>query len=295
MATVKNQLRGWLWAGGITCVGLAGCGKAPNADQAATPAVAVAPADAERPGDPHVAAKPAVVSFNDRFDTAVITEVLDGHHLPPDLTFAGLKTGNLRAAIEQIWPSIKVTDAAGQPVVQIIKMETSEGVVEISLRPDLAPNHVRNMLALTKLGFYNGLRFESNVRQEADIDGQKSRLDLLIAGCPTGTGDAGFGHLGYFVRAEFQPDLKHEAGTVGFWHEEDPDSAGTRFYITLGPAPALDGKFTIVGQVSKGLDVMQRIASQPVKSTDPSSPDSEKPITPASIKKVTIATDSIKN
>ncbi|MCE9534182.1 MAG: peptidylprolyl isomerase, partial [Planctomycetes bacterium] len=110
-------------------------------------------------------------------------------------------------------------------------------------------------------------------------------------GCPTGTGDDGYGHLGYFVRAEFQTDLKHQEGTVGFWHEEDPDSAGTRFYITLGPAPALDGKFTIIGQVTQGLDIVKRIAAQPVQSADPTTAENEKPVKPATIKKVAIFPD----
>jgi len=182
--------------------------------------------------------------------------------------------------VEELWPKIKLTDATGKTIARTLLIETSEGPIEISLRPETAPNHVRNILALAELGYYDGLFFDRNVHQQADVDGDKSRFDLLIAGCPLGTGEDGYGHLGYSILAEFQPDLKHEDGTVGFWHEEDPDSAGTRFYITLGPAPALDGKFTIIGQVSKGLDVVKRIAAQPSRATIPLLPTTRGPFIP---------------
>jgi cyclophilin family peptidyl-prolyl cis-trans isomerase len=220
--------------------------------------------------------------------------VLEGHQLPPDVTFGGMKTGLLRMEIEESWRKIKLTDASGMPLPQTIRIETIEGSIEITLRPEFAPNHVRNMIALTRAGFYDGLQFERVVHQQSELDGQTTRLDMVIAGCPTGTGDDGFGHIGYFMRSEFQQHVKHEAGTVGFWHEEDPDSAGCRFYITLGPAPLLDGKFTIIGSVSKGLDAVHRIASAPRQSVDVS-PENEKPIAPIAIKKASVVELADKN
>jgi peptidyl-prolyl cis-trans isomerase B (cyclophilin B) len=234
----------------------------------------------------------AAIDFGQSFEQAVSTEVLEGQFLPPDATAAGKKTAKLRAAVEAVWPKIKLTDTAGKPVDRIVELETTAGVIEITLQPELAPNHVRNMLALAHLGFYDGLFFERIIRQagpEGD-DGQ-SEPRLVIAGCPKGTGEEGYGHLGYLMRAEFQDDLKHVEGTVGFWHEESPDSAGTRFYIALGPAPALDGRFTIVGHITKGIDIVKLIAAAPVKSDDPASAESEKPAQPTSIKKVSIRPD----
>lgn len=262
-----------------------GCSKsaAPEAPKAGDASLRVEPGAEARDS-----VNAAAVNFEQRFEDAVITEVLDGHHLPPDLTAAGKKTAPVRVAVEKSWASIKLTDAAGKPIPYTLQVETADGPFEITLRPDIAPNHVRNFLALVQAGFYDGLQFERIVRQEVEIEGTKSRLDLILAGCPTGTGDDGYGHIGYFVRAEARPEVKHEAGTVGFWHEEDPDSAGCRFYITLGPAPILDGKFTVVGKVTSGLDVVRKIGSAPVQSPD-SSPENEKPLRPVTIKKVTAA------
>jgi cyclophilin family peptidyl-prolyl cis-trans isomerase len=288
MTTWQKRLRNWAIAGAGLAFGAAGCGKSPAPEPTRAEV-----SGGEKKGDEtpptHTAEKPEspAANFNQSFEAAAFTEVLEGHHLPPDVTAAGLKTGPLRLAVEALWPKVKLTDAAGRPVPYVLRLETGEGSVEITLRPELAPNHVRNFLALAHACFYDGLFFDRNVRQEADVDGKKSRLEMLIAGCPTGTGDDGFGHVGYFLRAEFRPELKHEAGTVGFWHEEEPDSAGCRFYVTLGPAPALDGKFTVVGKVTRGLDVLQAIAAQPVQSPD-SSPENEKPARPVQIKKVTI-------
>jgi cyclophilin family peptidyl-prolyl cis-trans isomerase len=284
MATAR--IRAGLLAGCVATASVAGCGKPAVSEQA--PPIQN-PASTENQPDSTIAAKPALINYHEGFDDAVITDVLDGHHLPPDMTIAGAKTGPLRALIERTWPAVSLTDDAGRPRQPIVRFETAEGPVEIKLRPEWAPNHVRNLMTLAQVGYYDGLFIERNVRQEADVDGQKSRLDLLIAGCPTGTGEDGFGHLGYFVRAEFQPELKHEAGTVGFWHEEDPDSAGVRFYITLGPAPALDGKFTIVGNVTTGLETLRRVASHPTRSSDPASPDSDRPVRPVGIRKASVS------
>ena len=291
MAGWQNRLRKLLvvvsFAGVLLLIG---CGKDTGSD---TPKVnSNGDAGANGSSTAHPSTNNANLNYNQTFEEAVITEVIDGQQLPPNVTIGGKKTGMLRAAIEELWPMIKVTDATGALTPCAVVLETSHGPIEIQLQPGIAPNHVRNFLALTRLGYYDGLCFERIVHQQAEIDGMKTRLDLVVAGCPTGTGDDGFGHIGYFVRAEFQLDLKHAEGTVGFWHEEDPDSAGTRFYITLGPAPLLDDKFTIIGAVSKGLDVVKKIADAPLLSKDVS-PDNEKPVTPVTIQKATVAPDSV--
>lgn len=253
------------------------------------------PNDNKAPGTPSVnntPATPKAVNYDQPFDEAVITEVIDGQHFPPNVTLGGKKTGTLRAGVEELWSKIKLTAAAGTAIPYTVTLNTAEGPIEILLRPEIAPNHVRNFVALAHLGYYDGLCFERIVHQEANSDGVKSRLDLILAGCPTGTGDDGFGHIGYFVRSEFQQDMKHAEGTVGFWHEEDPDSAGTRFYITLGTAPVLDGKFTVIGLVTRGLDVVKKIAGAPLQSKD-MYPDTEKPVKPVIIQKATLAPEIV--
>jgi peptidylprolyl isomerase len=234
----------------LLVAGLAGCTgrpvEVPPAGAPASPAD-VAPAPADR--------------YDQPFDQAATHEVGEEQRPPVERTVAGKSTAAVREAVERTWATIRLTDADGRPVRWAVTLDTEEGAVEIALRPDLAPNHVRNLVALTKAGYYDGLRFDRLVHQEAvSPDGQASIIRLVRLGCPAGTGDPGVGHVGYRLRSEFS-DERHEAGTVGFSRDlADPSSAGVRLYVTLAPAPALDGNFTVVGKVTKGMDVVERIA-----------------------------------
>src|SRR5207244_7503839 len=135
-----------------------------------------------------------------------------------------------------------------------------DGSLTLALLPNVAPNHVRNFVALARAGYYDGLLFEHVIQQEGD--GPDARLELVEAGCPLGTGEAGIGHLGYWLPPEFSDKVKHEEGTVGACRADDPDTAGCRFYITLSKAPVMDGNFTVFGRVTSGLDVVRRIAQR---------------------------------
>src|SRR5262249_4271859 len=138
----------------------------------------------------------------------------------------------------------------------------------------------RNLIALVKTGYYDGLRFDRIVHQEAETpEGARSEIRLVSFGCPAGTGDPGVGHIGYRLKSEFSEE-KHVAGTVGFARDADPSSAGTRLYITLGPAPIRDGNYTIVGKVTKGLDVVAKIAAGKLlpQADDPARELPERPI-----------------
>jgi cyclophilin family peptidyl-prolyl cis-trans isomerase len=208
---------------------------------------------------PEVAVAPEN-KYDQPFDKAVTAELGEDQLPPVERTIGGKSSRDVRAAVARAWPTIPLTSGV-RPIAWTVTLDTAAGEIEIALRPDLAPNHVRNFLALTKVGYYDGLRFDRLVHQEAvSPDGQQSIIRLVRFGCPAGTGDAGIGHVGYRLRSEFT-DEKHEAGTVGFTREADPSSAGVRLYITLAPAPAMDGNFTIIGNVSRGLDVVERIAA----------------------------------
>jgi cyclophilin family peptidyl-prolyl cis-trans isomerase len=219
------------------------------------------PAPAE-PEPPAADVAPAPENKYDQpFDKAVTDELGEDQLPPVERTIGGKSSAAVREAVARAWPTISLTDAGGRPTAWTVTLDTAAGEIEIALRPDLAPNHVRNFLALTKVGYYDGLRFDRLVHQEAvSPDAQRSIIRLVRFGCPAGTGDPGIGHVGYRLRSEFTEE-KHEAGTVGFTREADPSSAGVRLYITLAPAPAMDGNFTIIGKVSKGLDVVERIAA----------------------------------
>lgn len=121
---------------------------------------------------------------------------------------------------------------------------TEEGEILIELYPDVAPNTVANFKALAGKGYYDGLIFHRV------IEGFMAQ-----GGDPFGTG---MGGPGYSVKAEFSR-LHHRRGTVAMARGEDPDSAGSQFYICFEPKPELDGRYTIFGQVIKGMHVVDKI------------------------------------
>ena len=260
----------WPAAGLLTLAGLAGC-SSHNSDPGPVPdapAAEAAPDPAER--------------FNQPFARATTDEVGPDQLPPPIHTVAGKSTAEIREAVERLWPTIQVADAAGKPIPWIVTFDTAEGPIEIALRPALAPNHVRNLIALVQAGYYDGLRFDRIIHQQAeDSNGGRSEIHMVTLGCPAGTGDPGIGHIGYRLKSEFT-ETPHEAGTIGFTRDADPSSAGVRLYITLAPVPALDNSYTIVGKVSKGLDVVGKIAAGKLLPVD-ADPTRELPERPVAI------------
>lgn len=250
----------------LAALGLAGC------QPAATPESKPAdPPSVVTPQPPAVAAKP-VLSFEE-----ATTNVLPrGFDLPPEKTLAGKSAAQLAADVRKVWPTIALD---GTPRATI---ETEHGNIEITFDPAAAPNHVRNFLALAKTGYFDGLVFERVVTQAfVNTEGAAELLEYVTAGCPLGDGTPGRGHLGYFVKPEVN-ELKHEAGTVGFLREADGATSGTRFYVTLGPNPALDEDGVVIGKVTLGLDVLRKIADAPPKEAG-----SDVPAKPVAMTKVT--------
>jgi cyclophilin family peptidyl-prolyl cis-trans isomerase len=214
----------------------------------------------------------------------------DGILPPADTTVTGKAIGKLYTEVEHAWPSIRFVNPQGRRIDYTATIETDLGKITIALRPGIAPNHVRNFIALARLGYYDGLSFE-RLRDEQPEDGSGPGLQTLEAGCPLGTGDPRTGHLGYWLRDEFpKPEAKvtHEAGTVGACHGGEADTACCRFYITLGPAPFLDGNYTVFGKITDGLDVAQKIFNRPSVITDQDEDGSRRPQTPVLMRKVTI-------
>jgi cyclophilin family peptidyl-prolyl cis-trans isomerase len=157
-------------------------------------------------------------------------------------------------------------------------INTDFGSFRVQLNPDVAPNHVRNFVALARAGYYNRLTFDALVQQIAD-DSQSS-LEMVEAGCPLGTGEPGIGHLGYWLNPEIDETIVHQPGSFGAFHDDDPNSAACRFYVTLTKAPAMDGHYTVFGQVVEGLDVVRTISKLPKAS---GSYQPEKPVTIRSV------------
>lgn len=130
-------------------------------------------------------------------------------------------------------------------------LDVPKGRVVIEMRPDLAPLTVARIKVLVRQGFYDGLPFH---RVIAGFMAQ--------TGDPKGNGTGGSGHK---LKAEFS-DAHHVRGTVSMARAQDPDSADSQFFICLAPAPFLDGKYTIWGQVTSGMEFVDEI-----KKGDPNS------------------------
>jgi cyclophilin family peptidyl-prolyl cis-trans isomerase len=262
-------MRRTLWAGVVGLAAAAGCGdgRTPSGSEGVVAEINQSP-DAPTPATP---------DLNQSFEQAT-TAAPGGSALPPERTLAGKPTAALHLAVRKAWGEIKLDST---DLVRVV-LHTDAGEVEFTLFPDVAPNHVRNFLALATVGYFDGLVFERVVRQDAvSADGTPMKIEFLTGGCPTGEGNPGQGHLGYFLKPEFS-QLTHDEGTVGFWHEADDEASGSRFYVTLGPCPVMDGRYTVVGKVSRGMDVLHTIAEGRTRE-----PEFERPAVPTVIRQVT--------
>ena len=129
-----------------------------------------------------------------------------------------------------------------------IEFQTTQGTITVDLFPDVAPGHCRNIIGLTRTGFYDGILFHRVIK------------DFMIqAGCPQGTGTGG---PGYQIPAEFN-DRQHVAGTLSMARTNDPNSAGSQFFLCLGRVSHLDGSYTVFGQTTDDAsrDVVLKIGS----------------------------------
>lgn len=135
-------------------------------------------------------------------------------------------------------------------------IETNRGKIVIELYPDKAPNTVANFIKLANSGFYNGIKWH---RVEPGF--------VIQGGDPLSKDENpnndGTGGPGYTIKAEFN-DVQHVKGTVAMARSQDPDSAGSQFYICLAPAPFLDGNYTVFGQVVEGMDAVESIQKDDV-------------------------------
>ncbi len=128
-----------------------------------------------------------------------------------------------------------------------IRISTPKGEIVFELLPDVAPISVSNFVYLTAGGYYDGLTFHRVEKTPNPF--------VIQGGDPDGNGTGG---PGYSIPAEFS-DLRHERGMVAMARSADPNSAGSQFYITLGPAYFLDKNYTIFGRVLSGMEVVDQI------------------------------------
>jgi cyclophilin family peptidyl-prolyl cis-trans isomerase len=142
-----------------------------------------------------------------------------------------------------------------------VTLKTTLGEVKIEMEPDWAPNHVRNFLKLVSTGWYNGTAFHRLVKGFVVQGG----MGDTRAGNPTHPADRWV----HTLKGEFRADVKHERGIVSMARDDDPDSADTSFFIVLGPAPHLDGKYTAFGRVVAGMDVLDAFEKEELDGEKP--------------------------
>jgi peptidyl-prolyl cis-trans isomerase B (cyclophilin B) len=127
------------------------------------------------------------------------------------------------------------------------------GEFVIEFFPQEAPRTVENFVGLARKGFYDGVTFH---RVEPGFVAQAG--DPQSKTLPAGDRRLGTGGPGYSIKAEFNKN-PHVRGTVAMARSQDPDSAGSQFYICFKPAAFLDGQYTVFGQVTKGMEVVDAI------------------------------------
>lgn len=133
-------------------------------------------------------------------------------------------------------------------------IETKFGDIELRFFPDVAPNHVENFLTLAKSGFYDGTIFHRVIPgfmiQGGDPNTKGTNKSLYGTGGPD-----------HSVKAEFS-QRPHKRGILSMARSQDPDSAGSQFFIVVQDSNFLDGQYTVFGEVIKGMDVADKIVSQ---------------------------------
>ena len=150
---------------------------------------------------------------------------------------------------------------------QIKVMEASKAIIhtdfgDITLRffPKLAPNHVNNFIELTKTGFYNGTIFHRVIPGFVIQGGDPNSKSHEKA-------RHGMGGPCYRLKAEFN-SKPHKRGILSMARSSHPDSAGSQFFICVSDVPSLDKKYTVFGEVTRGIAVVDKIVSLPRDSRD---------------------------
>ncbi|KAJ8653755.1 peptidyl-prolyl cis-trans isomerase-like 1 [Lichtheimia ornata] len=143
--------------------------------------------------------------------------------------------------------------SAGQTVI----LDTSVGSIEIELYTRHAPKTCKNFYELSKRGYYDGVSFHRIIENF-----------MIQGGDPTGTGRGGTSIYGDKFEDEIHGELKHTGAGILSMANAGPNTNGSQFFITLAPTPWLDGKHTIFGRVSDGMNVVKRMGLVPTDKND---------------------------
>src|SRR6266542_1490 len=160
--------------------------------------------------------------------------------------------GQKPAAVTSFTTPLTLAEMSGKQAV----VNTTAGIIVIDLKPELAPNHVGYFMKLAREGAFDGTIFHRVVR-----------LAIIQGGDPLSKDPAraklyGTGGLGV-LKAELSAERATRGAVAAVLQPNRPDSAGSQFFICATDQPPLDGKYTIFGRVSEGMDVVQKISESP--------------------------------
>jgi len=159
-------------------------------------------------------------------------------------------------------------DVSFKGVKVIWKLQTNVGDMAIQLMPDVAPKHVASTVYLTRLGYFDDTPFHRVIQGF-----------MAQGGDPTGTGR---GNPGYQFGLEVDPKVKHsKAGILSTANSGGGNSDGSQFFLTFGPTPMLDGKYTIFGQIVSGMSTLKKMEEK-------ANPNDGPPLSPLKIVKATV-------
>ena len=167
--------------------------------------------------------------------------------------------GDVARGADKAPPAPAGQAAAKKELRAIIK--TKFGEIEIKFFEDIAPKHVENFIKLAKDGFYNGTIFHRVIPGFMIQGGDPNTKD------PAKKETYGQGGPDYNVKAEFS-DTPHKRGIVSRARAQDPDSAGSQFFIVVEDSRFLDRKYTAFGEVVKGIGVADKIVNVPKDNRD---------------------------
>lgn len=171
---------------------------------------------------------------------------------------AGNQPNNVTGEME---PEMSETTDDGNekknPIVTIVMEDGGE--IEIELFPEIAPNTVNNFVSLARSGYYDGTIFHRVIPGF-----------MIQGGDPEGTGRGG---PGYSIRGEFSAngfnnDLRHSRGVISMARTQEPNSAGSQFFIMVADSPHLDRQYAAFGRVRSGIEVVDRIVATPRNAAD---------------------------
>ena len=144
---------------------------------------------------------------------------------------------------------------------EIAVIKTTEGEMTVEFWPEVAPKTVENFKTLARKGFYDGTCFHRVIKGFMIQGGDPNTKD------PAKESSWGTGGPGHTVKAEFN-DRSHTRGVLSMARSNDPNSAGSQFFICHGAATFLDRQYTAFGKLIKGDEVLEKIATTPTHQPD---------------------------